>query len=144
MTGETRHRRRPAGPEDVDRRAEAGGDAAAFFGSADRDAGWAALMARAQDGDAAAYLQLLQEITPHVRALAARWHGDGHEAEEAVQDIVLTLHSIRRTYDPAHSFAAWLAGIAAGRARRASPRHGRPRVRDLPIATEHRVLPATE
>ncbi len=33
---------------------------------------WTILMARAQDGDAEAYLRLLQEITPYLRSRTAR------------------------------------------------------------------------
>jgi hypothetical protein len=144
MTSETRHRHWLSRPEQIKRRTETGNDAAAFFKNTDCDARWAALMARAQDGDAAAYLQLLNEITPYTRSLAANRHKGRLETEEAVQDILLTLHSIRRTYDPSRSFAAWLAGIAASRASRSSPHQEHRCARDLPIGAKHDVLPATE
>lgn len=55
-----------------------------------RDLDWAILMARAQDGDGAAYRRLLQEITPYLRSLAARRHRSADDIEDAVQDILLT------------------------------------------------------
>ena len=76
---------------------------------------WSALMALAQAGDAAAYRRLLAGITPYVRAIASRAHRNPSDAEETVQDVLMTLHSIRHTYDPARSFKPWLAGITRHR-----------------------------
>src|SRR5277367_1452728 len=77
---------------------------------------WAALMARAQAGDRAAYHRLLTEITPYVRSIAARYHRTREDAEDAVQDILLSVHTIRHTYDPGRPFGPWLATIADRRA----------------------------
>src|SRR5258708_35732958 len=89
-------------------------DAGSPAGSASvtRDVDWSILMARAQEGDRAAYHRLLQEITPYLRSLAARRHRDPNDIEDAVQDVLLTVHSIRQTYDPARPFAPWLVAIA--------------------------------
>ena len=76
-----------------------------------RDTDWAILMAHAQDGDRAAYQRLLQEITPYLRSLAARRHRDLSDIEDAVQDILLTVHSIRQTYDPTRPFGPWLVRL---------------------------------
>jgi len=38
---------------------------------------WSGLMARAQDGDRHAYRALLEDMTPYVRALAARCFKEG-------------------------------------------------------------------
>ncbi len=73
-------------------------------------------MARAQDGDAAAYRRLLEEIVPYLRALAARHHRDECDIEDTVQDVLLTLHATRHAYDPARPFAPWLVAIARRRA----------------------------
>src|SRR5690348_510339 len=56
---------------------------------------WSALMAAAQDGDATAYGELLRAITPYLRAVARRSGLEGDEIEDGVQDILLTVHSIR-------------------------------------------------
>jgi len=84
-------------------------------GSAGPDVGWSALMVAAQAGDRAAYRRLLTEITPYLRALARRSLRRPADAEDAVQDVLLTLHSIRQTYDPARPFQPWLVAIARRR-----------------------------
>ena len=88
------------------------------------------LMARAQSGDREAYRRLLMEITPYLRALAARRHHDPRDAEDAVQDILLTLHAIRHTYDPGRPFAPWLVAIANHRLVDRLRRQGRLRARE--------------
>ncbi|WP_395676945.1 sigma-70 family RNA polymerase sigma factor [Inquilinus sp.] len=77
--------------------------------------GWSALMVAAQAGDRTAYRRLLTEITPYLRALARRSLRRPADAEDAVQDVLLTLHSIRQTYDPARPFQPWLVAIARRR-----------------------------
>src|SRR5260370_12915249 len=101
-----------------------------------RDTDWAILMAHAQDGDKAAYQRLLQEITPYLRSLAARRHRDPSDIEDAVQDILLTVHSIRQTYDPTRPFGPWLVTIANRRFIDRLRRHGRVMRRQPPWTTE--------
>ncbi len=101
------------------------------------DSDWAILMARAQDGDATAYLALLREITPYLRSLASRWHTDRRDAEDAVQDILLSLDAVRRTYDPSCPFVSWLDSLAKHRA--VNRRRQRPR--ETPRAAGHGGLP---
>jgi RNA polymerase sigma-70 factor (ECF subfamily) len=72
---------------------------------------WSVLMRQAQDGDRDAYRRLLVAVTPYVRAVAARVLRDPQEAEDAVQDVLLTLHAVRQTYDPARPFRPWLGGL---------------------------------
>ena len=72
-------------------------------------------MARAQQGDRAAYRQLLQETTPYLRSLARRQGIAQDELEDVVQDALLTLHSIRHTYDPTRPFGPWIVAIACHR-----------------------------
>src|SRR5258708_6752361 len=72
---------------------------------------WAALMAAAQDGDRQAYARLLREILPFVRAVAGRRHGTPDRVEDVVQDVLLTVHRVRQTYDPGLPFEPWLAAI---------------------------------
>ena len=79
------------------------------------DVGWSALMVATQGGDRAAYHRLLTEITPYLRALARRSLRRPADAEDAVQDVLLTLHSIRQTYDPTRPFQPWLVAIARRR-----------------------------
>jgi RNA polymerase sigma-70 factor (ECF subfamily) len=76
---------------------------------------WGGLMSQAQGGDAPSYRLLLIEVTPYLRALARRYHRDMRDVEDSVQDVLLTLHSIRHTYDPARPFKPWLVAIARRR-----------------------------
>jgi RNA polymerase sigma-70 factor (ECF subfamily) len=57
-------------------------------------------MARAQDGDRDAYRELLQDMVPYLRALAARRFKEPNDIDDAVQDVLLTVHAVRHTYDP--------------------------------------------
>lgn len=85
---------------------------------ADRDAQgarWRMLMASGQGGDGAAYRALLVEVTPWIRASARAMLRDMAEAEDAVQDALLTLHQVRHTYDPTRPFKPWLATVAKRR-----------------------------
>lgn len=79
--------------------------------SQDVGAVWGELMAAAQDGDNAAYGRLLGEITPMLRRVVRRRWGE-HDGEDIVQDILLSLHRVRHTYDPARPFKPWLLAIA--------------------------------
>ncbi len=105
------------------------------------DVDWTILMARAQKGDSAAYLRLLQEVTPYLRALAARRHRDPGDIEDAVQDVLLTVHAIRHTYDPARPFGPWLLAIANRRLIDRLRRQGRTRARETPLTAEHDNFP---
>ncbi len=73
---------------------------------------WSIMMARAQSGDRDAYRRLLTAVTPFVRARALLRLGTPEEAEDAVQDTLLTMHQARQSYDPARPFGPWLAAIA--------------------------------
>jgi RNA polymerase sigma-70 factor (ECF subfamily) len=120
-----------------------GNDGSAAAGSAQptaRDPDWAILMARTQDGDRVAYHRLLQEITPYLRGLAARRHRDPHDVEDAVQDILLTVHSIRQTYDPTRPFGPWLVTIANRRLVDRLRSQGRRRNRETTLTPEHETF----
>jgi RNA polymerase sigma-70 factor (ECF subfamily) len=83
--------------------------------SEDSDLRWSRLMAAAQDGDRDAYRLLLGEILPFIRAIVARQHRLPDRADDVLQDVLLTLHRVRHTYDPNRSFKHWLAMIARRR-----------------------------
>ena len=86
---------------------------------------WPQLMAAAQSGDRAAYERLLREILPMLRGIAGRWHRSPDRAEDVVQDILLTIHRVRHTYDPTRPFSHWLATIARRRSIDALRQRGR-------------------
>jgi RNA polymerase sigma-70 factor (ECF subfamily) len=70
------------------------------------------MMARAQSGDRDAYRLLLIAIVPYLHARALVRLGTMDEAEDAVQEILLTIHQARQSYDPTRSFGPWLVAIA--------------------------------
>ncbi|MDA9434635.1 sigma-70 family RNA polymerase sigma factor [Bradyrhizobium sp. CCBAU 51627] len=105
-----------------------------------RNTDWAILMAHAQDGDRPAYQRLLREITPYLRSLAARRHRDPSDIEDAVQDILLTVHAIRHTFDPTRPFGPWLVTIANRRFVDRLRRQGRRRNRETPLMPEHETF----
>jgi RNA polymerase sigma-70 factor (ECF subfamily) len=76
---------------------------------------WSRLMAMAQDGDRTAYERLLRETVPFIGALVAREQRTPDRAEECIQDVLLTVHRVRHTYDPSRPFKPWLAAIARRR-----------------------------
>jgi RNA polymerase sigma-70 factor (ECF subfamily) len=75
-----------------------------------------ALMAAAQAGDSAAYQTLLRDCIPVIQSVARRRRVDGDRIDDVVQDVLLTVHRARHTYDPSRSFTAWLCVIADRRA----------------------------
>jgi RNA polymerase sigma-70 factor (ECF subfamily) len=111
----------------------------------DRDAAvWPALMRRAQEGDQAAYRRLLIAITPYLRAVVSRVSRDPNGIEDTVQDILMTLHSVRHTYDPDRPFKPWLAGIA--RYRLLDRMRGQRKIaaREIELTLEHETFAAVE
>lgn len=75
-----------------------------------------------------------------MRSLAARRHRDPGDVEDSVQDVLLTVHSIRQTYDPARPFAPWLVAIANRRFIDRLRRQGRTRDREIPLTDEHETF----
>ncbi len=101
---------------------------------------WSGLMARAQDGDRHAYRALLEDMTPYLRTLAARCFREPSDAEDAVQDVLLTVHAIRHTYDPGRPFGPWLVAIANRRIIDRLRRHIRARSREIELSSEHETF----
>ena len=89
------------------------GDAAGRASGPDRT--WSALMAAAQQGDRVSYQVLLRDCVPHVRRIAQRSGVRPENVDDVVQEVLLTIHRARQTYDPSRSFAAWLTAIAQRR-----------------------------
>lgn len=75
-------------------------------------ANWGRLMEAAQTGDRVCYEKLLREILPYVRAIVRRHHAAPDRTEDVVQDVLLTIHRVRHTYDPARPFNNWVGAIA--------------------------------
>jgi RNA polymerase sigma-70 factor (ECF subfamily) len=105
---------------------------------------WAALMGAAQSGDATAYRRLLTAIAPYLRSIAARHHRERSDIEDSVQDVLLTLHAVRHTYDPSRPFKPWLVAIARRRIIDRLRGQGRRRARETFLAPEHETFAAPE
>jgi len=103
---------------------------------------WSKLMADSQAGDREAYRRLLQSILPYLRSLARRTGLGADEVEDAVQDVLLTLHGIRHSYDPARPFAPWLTAVARHRLVDRRRRVQRRVRRETPLEAEAETLPA--
>lgn len=86
---------------------------------------WPEYMARAQAGDQQAYARLLHTLVPVIRALARKQMNDEALIEDVIQDVLLTLHRVRHTYDPGCPFLPWLMAIAHARSVDALRRQGR-------------------
>ena len=69
-------------------------------------------MRAAQEGDADAYERLLLEVLPVVRRLVAARLGDPSSSEDVVQNVFLSIHRARHTYQASRPFGPWLRAIA--------------------------------
>jgi RNA polymerase sigma factor (sigma-70 family) len=72
-------------------------------------------MAAAQAGDRTAYEAVLRDCVPIVQRIARRQGATADFLDDVVQDVLVTLHGARATYDPARSFVAWLTAITQRR-----------------------------
>jgi RNA polymerase sigma factor (sigma-70 family) len=109
---------------------------------ADGSLAWSELMARAQAGDQVAYRRLLEDITPYLRSLAARHVMLAGEVEDVVQDVLLTVHAVRHTYDPGRPFGPWLLAIARRRIVDRLRRRGRRAAAEAPLGPQHETIAA--
>lgn len=76
---------------------------------------WSQWMAQAQDGDGEAYRRLLVAIVPRLRAIVSKRVSDPDRAEDVVQEVLLSIHKNRHTYDPNLPFGPWMGTIAQRR-----------------------------
>jgi RNA polymerase sigma-70 factor (ECF subfamily) len=99
------------------------------------------LMRDAQAGDARAYARLLKEITPRLRNFlrGQRRFLNAEDIEDLVQDVLLSLHAVRATYDPERPFMPWLMAIARNRLADSGRRHARRSAHEVQVAE----MPAT-
>jgi RNA polymerase sigma factor (sigma-70 family) len=99
------------------------------------DADLASLMRATQAGDAAAYLELLQIVTPYIRRVVAHRRGFAgqEEVEDLVQEVLLSLHAARATYDPQRPFTSWLMAIVRYRLADGARRYARTAAHEVPV-----------
>ena len=103
---------------------------------------WSQLMARAQDGDRAAYRLLLEDLTPYLRSIAGRCFKQPSDIEDVVQDVMLTVHMVRHAYDPNRPFGPWLLAIANRRMIDRLRRQARQKAREIALSIEHETFSA--
>src|SRR5579872_3715252 len=73
------------------------------------------LMRRSLAGDARAYTQLLSEVAIILRRYLSKRLSNKNEIEDIVQEILISLHKARHTYDGNRAFEPWLFAIAGYR-----------------------------
>ena len=95
-------------------------------------------MAAAQGGDRAAYELVLRDCVPVVRRIARAQGADANVVDDVVQDVLITLHGARATFDPSRSFVAWLTAITQRRTIDILRKQGRRAAREVyaPLAAE--------
>lgn len=109
-----------------------------------RELDWSIYMARAQGGDREAYRRLLEDVAPYLRSIAARHFQNSGDIEDTVQEVLLTVHAIRHTYDPARPFGPWLVAIANRRVVDGLRRQGRSRAREVILETGYETFAAAQ
>jgi RNA polymerase sigma-70 factor (ECF subfamily) len=94
------------------------------------------LMGRAQGGDKAAYDTLLRECANIARRVLRRRFPvlGSADAEDLVQDILLSLHGVRATFDARRPFVPWLLAIIRNRAADAARSYARRTGREITVA----------
>ena len=90
--------------------------ASGFTARMSQDQALASDMAAAQAGDAEAYRRLLRDCLPVIAGMVRAQGVRADAVDDVVQDVLLTIHRARATYDPARPFLPWLRAITQRRA----------------------------
>ncbi len=69
------------------------------------------LMQRAQSGDNKAYAALLRETASLLRPYLRKWIGTAGDTEDLLQEVLISVHKARHTYDGTRPYKPWLFGI---------------------------------
>ncbi|MBX9591969.1 MAG: sigma-70 family RNA polymerase sigma factor [Hyphomonadaceae bacterium] len=106
----------------------------------------AALMRAAQGGDREAYAALLSTLAPLVGQAVRQRFGflQPQDIDDLVQDILLSLHASRATYDPARPFLPWLMAIARNRMADSARRYVRRAAHEVPSEHPPETFPAED
>lgn len=90
-------------------------------------------MRKAQDGNAVAYARLLHQLVPLLRRVIGSRLRFLQEADrnDLIQEVLLSLHAARATYDPRRPFIPWLMAIAHYRMVDRAHRHTRLSAREV-------------
>lgn len=108
-------------------------DGSSLWVAASDDDGLGPLMRATQAGDAKACATLLERVAFEVRHIVRHQPGfaEAEEVEDLVQDVLLSVHGARGTYDAKRPFMPWLTAII---------RH---RLADTPRRNVRRPVPET-
>ncbi len=92
-------------------------------------------MQAALAGDKRAYERLLKEITPKLRQIVRRRRQffTAEEVEDQVQEILLSVHAVRATFDPRRPLMPWLFTIAHNRLIDSARRYYRSRANEVQV-----------
>jgi RNA polymerase sigma-70 factor (ECF subfamily) len=69
-------------------------------------------MARVQEGDPEAYRRFLDEVGPILYGFVRRRVFNPEMVPDVYQEVLLTLHKARHTYDPSRPLGPWLFTVA--------------------------------
>ncbi len=106
----------------------------------------AALMRRAQAGDSDAYSSLLHALAPLVKRVVKRefYFLQPQDVDDVVQEVLLSLHAARRTYDPERPFLPWFMAIIRNRMADNGRRHARRAVHEVLSERPPETFPADD
>jgi RNA polymerase sigma factor (sigma-70 family) len=101
--------------------------------TSEQDQRLTALMRSAQDADGRAYAALLSEVAALARQMVRRRLPSlqPQDIEDLVQDVLLSVHAARSTYDPTRPFLPWLTAIARNRMADGARRYARRTANEL-------------
>jgi RNA polymerase sigma factor (sigma-70 family) len=121
----------------------AGNNTEVHAARAELDRRLTAAMAAAQGGDRAAYETVLRDCVPMVQRIARHQGAAPDFVDDVVQDVLVTIHGARATYDPSRSFAAWVTAITQRRTIDILRKRGRTGAREIhaPLAFETHAAP---
>lgn len=77
----------------------------------ERDRQWKILAAKAQKGDSAAYHELLTDVVPVIRRAVIKSMPSPDQADDVVQEVLISIHKALHTYEPDRPFTPWLMAI---------------------------------
>jgi len=73
---------------------------------------WSRLLAKVQEGDQEAYRQFLDEVGPLLFNFVRRRVFNPEMVPDVYQEVLLTLHKARHTYEPNRPLGPWLFTVA--------------------------------
>lgn len=103
-------------------------------------------MRAAQTGDRGAYSELLCALVPLVKeAVRQRYRFlQSQDIDDLVQEILISVHAARATYDPSRPLLPWLMAIARNRMADSARRYARRVAHEVPSDRPPETFPAED